>query len=430
MPTKVPETKLRERGSGYELSGFEQTMIFQKEDRGYVRWRNKSMGMYYLDPSPFENTPYKELYISPLKNLPPKDQFIKVTVMETDVFKDVNPVTGEVIQIDLKFVSGFEIRDPNEIRGNRLLNPEEFVNAAALPISDKNLPFEQIKECLGMYMVASPKVSEIEQGGINTVILGDTQTHNKWVNFQRMTSIIPSEFRYVASKKYYKAIESGAVPKAKNCEEVSLAFLNREDVPIQIPMPFDDLEFKPYMSYKEDFMERKPMARAFLLDSLLYTPEISFSLRRRVEEQMVFMVEDTLASEDLPCYQDVGSAATRLTLSVARLNFQQFASLQDMKKGVSLWYDAMDKSKRDMQRKGAKGKNFNKKANTPNADLLFSVIEDLNDRGIPLTRANVFACAMLPEYDFEEAIFKLKMQGKIYFPEKDLIALIKGFWTK
>lgn len=429
MPRKAPETKLRERGSGYELSGFEQTMIFQKEDRGYVRWRNKSMGIYYLDPSPFENTPYDELYISPLKDLPPRDQLISVTVKETDIFNDVDPYTKKVKKITLKFVSGYEIKDPKEIRGNRLLNPEEFMNAAALPISEKNLPFEQIKECLGMYMVASPKVSEIEHGGINTVILGDEQTHNKWLNFQRMTSIIPPEFRYVVSKKYYKSIETGAIPKANNCEEVSLAFLNREDVPIQIPMPFEDLEFKPFSQYKEDFMERRPMARAFLLDSLLYTPEINFSLRRRVEEQMVFMVEDTLASEDLPCYQDVGSAATKLTLSVARLNFKRFASLQDMKKGVSLWYEAMDKSKRDMQRKGLKGKNYNKKANTPNADLLYSVIVDLNDRGIPTTRGNVFASAMLSEFDFEDALFKLKMQGKIYFPEKDLIALIKGFWT-
>jgi hypothetical protein len=38
MSRREPLTKLRERDPGFELSGFEQTMIFQKEDLGYVRF--------------------------------------------------------------------------------------------------------------------------------------------------------------------------------------------------------------------------------------------------------------------------------------------------------------------------------------------------------------------------------------------------------
>ncbi len=424
MPKKVPETKLRERGNGFELSGFEQTMIFQKEDWGYVRWINRQMGMYYLDPSPFKNTPYDEIYVSPLNNLPPREKLISVTVRETDTYNDLDPISGKLKKFTIKIVTGYEIKDPNDIRGNRLLNSEEFMNAASLPISERNLPFENIRECLGMYLVASPKISIIEPGGINTVILGTHQKHDKWLNFKRMTSVIPKEFRYITSKNFYKSIENGAIPNPRNSNEVSLAFLNREDAPIQIPMPFEDLEFKPFSSYKEDFYERMPMAKAFVLDSLLYTPEIKFGLRRRVEEYMVFMVEEVLASEDMPCYQDVGSAATRLTMSIARLNFKMFATLKDLKEGVALWFEAMELSKKQQQKRGGKRSNMNKKASSPKADQLFEELKILNDADVPLTLANVKGYTKLSELDFEEALFKLKMAGKIYFPTNDLMALI------
>jgi hypothetical protein len=423
MPRRKPLTKLREREQGFELSGFEQTMIFQNEDRGYVRFMNRAMGMFFLDPSSFQNTPYDEIYISPPGKFPPIDRLIKVTVRETDKYPDLDPATEGIRKYILKFVSDWQEVNPNEIRGNKLFNLDEFLNCAALPISDKNLPFDDIKYCLGMYLVASPQLSQMEQGGINTVILGTKEKKTKWMNFKRMTSIIPQEFRRVSSKNYYKSIKLGQPPKTPDSFEVSFAFLNREDTPIQIPMPFEDMKFRSYYSYKGDFQERMPMARAYLLDTLLFKPEIPKNLRRRVEEAMVFMVDEVLVAEDIPCYQDVGSAVTKLTTSFARLNFNQNATLSDLNEGKELWFTAMELSKKQHKPKGGSKKRYKP---TPEQEILYAEINELDDSGIPLTLENIKAYTKVDTTTFEDALYKLKISGKIYFPNNDTIGLIKS----
>lgn len=273
-----------------------------------------------------------------------------------------------------------------------------------------------------MYLVASPQLSQLEQGGINTVVLGTNEKKSKWLNFKRMTSIIPPEFRRVSSKNYYKSIELGQPNRAPDSFEVSFAFLNRDDTPIHIPMPFEDMKFKSYYSYKDDFQERIPMARAYVLDALLFKPEIPKNLHRRVEEAMVFMVDEALVTKDMPCYQDVGSAVTKLTTSFARLNFNMNATLSDLNEGKSLWFEAMELSKKQYK---AKGGNKARHKSTPEQEILYAEIKELDDAGVPLTLGNIKSYTKLDPSAFEDALYKLKISGKIYFPNNDTVGLIK-----
>lgn len=415
--------KLSDREYGNELSSIEKNLIFQKRDEGYVRIRNKAYGMFYLDPSPFKPTPYNDIYIINPNNFPPLNKFIKVTVPEHDDFIENDPITQMPIKYNLNFVSRWEEGNPNKLIGNRLFNMEEFLDCAALPISNQNLPFDDIKFCIGMYLVASPQLSTIEQGGINTVILGSHEIKNKWQNFKRMTSIIPREFRKATSKNYYKSISTGKIPNASRSEEVNFAFLNKKDTPIHIPMPFEDLKFKGFYKYKDDFQERLPMARAYVLDSLLFTPEIPTKLQRRVEEAMVFMVDEVLAAEDIPCYQDIGSAVTKLTCSFARLNFNMTATLSDLNDGKELWFEAMELSKK--QQKGNKGSSKTNYIPTKDQEILFQEIEIRHEAGMLMTIEDIKKDSKVPKDRFEETLIKLKRSGSIYFPKNNLVNLIK-----
>lgn len=423
MAERVPSARLRNREHGYELASSEHTMIFEKEDRGYVRIKNRTYGMFYLDPSPYLSTPFNEIYVSALNKLPPSGKLVRVTVKETDSYQDVDPITMEPVKIVLKIISGWEPVDPNKIMGNKLFNMEEFLHCVSTPISPHNLPFDDLEYCLGMYLVSAPQISNLEQGGINTVILGKTKQKEKWMNFKRMTSIIPSEFRRQESKNYYKSIEKGKPPKTPNSSEVSLAFLNRKEVPVHIPLPFEDLEFKKYYTYKEEFKDLTTISRAYMIDSLLFQPEIPKNLQRRVEEAMCFIVDDVLSAENLPCYQDIGSVVPKLTTSFARLNFNDNVTLADLNKGKELWYEAMSSSRKD----GGAGRNKSKTyQQTPDGELLLAEILELYETGVPLTIENIKCRTKVHASKFEAALNKLKFAGKIYFPSNDTIGIIKS----
>jgi hypothetical protein len=74
---------LKKRYFGYELSGIEYRLIFEKDDMGYVRFKNKRENSFYLDPSPFLDTQKPDVYVIKAGDLPPAGQLIEVVVTET-----------------------------------------------------------------------------------------------------------------------------------------------------------------------------------------------------------------------------------------------------------------------------------------------------------------------------------------------------------
>ena len=165
------------------------------------------------------------------------------------------------------------------------------------------------------------------------------------------------------------------------------------------------------------------MARAYMLDTLLFQPTIPKTLQRRVEEAMVFMMDETFSSDNLPCYQDVGSAVTKLTTSIARLNFNMNATLSDLNEGKALWFEAMELSKKQM---GLWGGNKNRYKPTPDSELLYKEILELDEIDMPLTIENIASYSKVHPADFEDTLNKLKIAGKIYFPKNDVVGLIKS----
>ncbi|WP_269852049.1 hypothetical protein [Methanosarcina horonobensis] len=63
---------MQERTRGYEFSGAEYKLLFEKENMGYVRFRNQKLGIFYLDPSPFLRNPLNIIYVVKIGEIPQK----------------------------------------------------------------------------------------------------------------------------------------------------------------------------------------------------------------------------------------------------------------------------------------------------------------------------------------------------------------------
>lgn len=109
-------TDLRNRYWGFELSGVEYKLIFEKENMGFVRFANKNKDIFYLDPSPFLNTVKPEIYVLEKCPVPPAGKLIEAIVRETEDKYNLNKTVVEKTLV--KYVIDWKIVDPNKLRTN------------------------------------------------------------------------------------------------------------------------------------------------------------------------------------------------------------------------------------------------------------------------------------------------------------------------
>ncbi|QIB90117.1 hypothetical protein FQU78_02775 [Methanosarcina mazei] len=422
--TNVP---LKNRMYGYELSGSEYQLIFEKDNMGCVRYTDKKNGIFCLDPSPFLNTPRNEIYVIKDRrtcDLPPKGDLIETTVSETERFDNV--VNNEIHSIMINYVSGWQFVDPNKIRSNRLMNKEEFLDYMAIPFVKKSSKeekyyWEDIAFAMGLYCVSSPQLFDFEPGGINTVVMGKDIGRSDWNIFKRISNVVPKEFRNSRYPNFYKSLETPEQPCPVNCTEVNLAYFNVKEVPIHIPLPLD-VEFRSYLSYKDELIDSLPLARGFMLDALLFQPKISDKLQRRIDEAMYFVMEEIVHADALPYQQDIGSVVPKLTTAFARLDTQTNVTLENLNEGKILWAELMTRTKHVV----TAGVDIDELyRQTPYEIRLLGELKELNETGMILTVENIKKYTKVPEWEVEKALKRLSTSGYIYYKFDGTIGIIE-----
>lgn len=401
-------TALKDRYWGFELSGVEYKLIFEKEDMGFVRFANKNKDIFFLDPSPFLNTTKPEIYV--LKNcpVPPGGKLIEAIVRETENKYNFN---GSIVEKTLvKYVIDWKIMDPNKLRTNLTIK-DEFLNYVSAPIPRSIYNFEDLQNCLALTLISAPQLTEMEKGGINSVVLGESNVRSQWAAIKKIMSIIPNEFKRPTSRQYYQLLEDNSRPKPVGCYEVNLAYFNITNVPVHIPLPFD-LKFNPVASYQENLENYLPLARAFMIDALLFQPEIPEVMQKKMEETIYDLISNIISNDLISHTPDIGSIIPKLTTSYARLDFKPNPTSNELNEGKELWDSLMGETEKNRHRP----LDINKLLElTPDEETLYKEIINLKDIGIDLTFENIKKRTSIAEWRFEETLEKLKIKGRIYY---------------
>jgi hypothetical protein len=237
----------------------------------------------------------------------------------------------------LDFGTESERVDPNTIRGNKLLSKEDYMAALASPIKGREYNVEDAIISTALYTVACPPPTDFDQGGINTVVMTTSQDAEKWTMFNRITDGVPSEFRRVNARNFYQSYDNGIVPFTDGSLEVSLAYLNKLTVKPHLMFNFD-YNFKSRLEYKEDMEITLSLRRAFMIDALLFNPEIPDSYIKKFHEVMHEMRETawTIAGEN-PAASNFSDTAVRLAMALARLGFREKVSKIDIDNTIDNW---------------------------------------------------------------------------------------------
>lgn len=408
-------TSLKNREFGYQFSGVEYSLIFENENIGFVRFVDQSENLFYLDPSPFLNTPKAELYV--LENLPfPKrGELIEVSVSGTD--HKIQEIKGTFFKTIIKYVRNWKKINPNILIHRKTLQPVEFKNFFIQAFKGDREYIEQIGYCLSLYAVSSPQNSDYEKGGLNSAMLSNNK---QWNTFRRIMEVIPSEFKQTSARNFYKLLDKEKLINPINSAEVSLAYHNPISMPVQIPVALD-VETKSVSDYKDNIEYEIPMVRAYMLDALLFQPEIPQKLDSYVTDCVYNLIDDIKKSGSIPYNQHLGSAIPKLSSSFARLNFQIETTKDDIIKCVDLWSDMFFYAKKAASTQLTTQELYKLSGNARKLYI------DLNENfgiDILVDRECVKENSNLSEWDLEEALRELDLKGAIYCPDMRHIKLL------
>ena len=404
---------LRNREYGYQLSGIEYSLIFEKDNIGFVRFVDRSEQLFYLDPSPFINAPKLELFVLENCSSPKRGELIEVTVSETDskICKDKDAYS----KIDIKFVRDWKKIDPNKLKHRKTLQAYEFKDFFIRPFKGDRDYIEKVGCCLSLYTLASPQISDYEKGGLNSALLSKKR---EWNTFKRIMDVIPNELKQVSSRNFYKLLDNEEIINPIDSTEVSLAYHNPSTMPVQIPIAMD---VEPVSDYHSNIEYEVPMVRSYILDALLHKPEIPKKLDSYVTNCVYNLIEDIKKSGRIPYSQHMGSAIPKLSLSFARLNFENETTKNDITEGVDLWSEMFKHAK--------------KMASTQiNPHDLYKLSEkarkvyiDLHETfgiDVAIDKENFKKNSTLFAWDLEEALRELDIKGAIYCPDNQHIKLL------
>ncbi len=403
------------REYGYQLSGIEHSLIFEKDNTGFVRFADRSEKLFYLDPSPFLKTLKLELYV--LENCPPpkKGELIEVTVSETDykIYKDKDTYSKFII----KYIKDWKKIDPNKLTHRKPLYSFEFENFFMRPFKGKRDYIEEVGYCLSLYTVSNPQISDYEKGGLNSALLSKER---HWNAVKRIMDVIPIEFKKPSSRNFYKLLDKEEIINPVNSTEVSLAYYNPLTMPVQIPIAMD-VETKPISDYHKDIEYEIPMVRSYIFDALLHQPEIPKKLDSYVTNCIYNLVENVKKSGRIPYTQNLGSAIPKLSLSFARLNLEDETTKRDITEGVDLWSEMFKRAKqmasiqinpRDLYRL------------SENARKTYIDLHEIFGIDMPIEKVNLKNILKISEWDLEEALRELDIKGATYSPDNQHIKLL------
>lgn len=211
------------------------------------------------------------------------------------------------------------------------------------------------------------------------------------------------------------------MPDPVGCSEVSLSYYNVTESPFDIPLPFN-VEFKSKASYAENQGIIFPFARGFLLDTLLFQPDIANEDVKTFENIMYDSTQEFSRLYNVMPNVRRGASVVRLATSYARLNFEAVASRNAMKKSTDAWAVLAD----EILTTGATAKSHSGVLNLPPDEMaVMNELTLMKETGIALTVANLIQRRLKLVKPLSNVLKKLVDKNYIYFPNKDTIRFIK-----
>jgi hypothetical protein len=408
---------LKNRIYGHSLSVIEKELIFSKEDTGFVRPIHSSGAVFYLDPSPFLQTPKREVFVA---HCPPPEKGALVKASVSAVKQDVLKDRAGYYTLLVKYVDAWSPVDPNTLLTKRgIISADEIHDYFTKPYLGEEEIVDSVALCSALYAVSSPPLLE-EKGGVYAAILGKKKP---WLGFKKSLNIIPWEFRQVSSPFYYKITELEKNVENTKAEEINLAYLNPERLPMHIPVVLDGVDVRSTKSYSLDMQSLNPMVTAFILDSLIIRPEIPPSLESYVTDTLYTVVDEFKGSGWVPYKQDFGSLVPRLSLSFARYHAHRKLSKKDVTQAVDLWSDMYYRAKKveSTQYNVSQLYRLDDKSRKLYLDLVDSYGLEIP---IPLHEVRKQITSFRNEGDFEEALDTLNRYGLLTKPGHDSIKIL------
>ena len=408
---------LKNRIYGHSLSAIEKELIFSREDTGFVRQIHASGAVFYLDPSPFLQTPRREVYIA---HCPPPENGTLVTASVSAVKQDTMKDRYGHYTLVVKYVDSWSPVDPNTLVTKRgILSPEEIHDYFTKPYLGEEEVVDGIALCSALYAVSSPPLLE-QKGGVTAAILGKRKP---WLGFKKSLNIIPREFRQVTSPFYYTISEHEKKVENTIAAEINLAYLNPGQLPMHIPVVLEEVSVRPSPGYSLDMQSLNPMVTAFILDSLIIKPEIPRSLESYVADAFHTVVEEFKGSGWVPYKQDFSSLVPRLSLSFARYHAHLKLSKKDVTQAVDLWSDMYYRAKKVVSTQYEVSRLY--RLDDRSRKLYLDLVDSYGlEIPIPLQEVRRQITSFRNEWDFEEALDTLNRYGLLIKPEHDWIKIL------
>lgn len=332
---------LDDRTYGFEFSGSEYTLLFKSDDMGFVRFDGKSRTKFYLDPSPFFPNPRNEVYVLDGCPVPLKQKLIRILAKNEDSF--ITGKAGDYQKQIIKYVRSWEEVDPNTLFRRENIYFDEYVDffADSFKTTIAGDIVDPIASTMAIYTASSHVLGCNEKGGINTAVRYAGKT-KLWDNFKKLLNPIPNEFKKASSNYFFKYGEQEQIVNPLASSEVNLAFRDPKELIAQIPISLIKLDVNNSESYKENFQYLLPFIRAYELDALLFTPDISPQVGKAIED-LVYEIKETVDKNPHMTYnQDIGAAVPKISSSLARLHHSPGVTKDHVRETKTTWFDSYE----------------------------------------------------------------------------------------
>jgi hypothetical protein len=339
---------------------------------------------------------------------PPQKELVKVHVIDTEVVHE--QVIDGFSKMIVKIVSSWESIDCNTItRARSILDFEEVIDYLQMPyVGDKG-----IIECIGLgsgiYINSTPPCGR-KTGGINAAVLGKQKNWNGYTG--SMNSVIPSDFKRMASDYFYRISEQDLPVELGNRREISLSYLNPEMTSMQIPVILDVDDVRSRKKLNEYCKEDYPVLNAYLIDSLLMNPSLPGNLDSYIVEKTYEFKNDVIDMGGLSYNQDLGSSLPLMSLAYARLQHKSECSKDDVKEVFEFSMDMIHWTSRELS---TPLKPFERYTLKRDEETLYKDMCNAFGTDVNVSVEEAKNATVLNPFAFDDALKKLNSKGLVLF---------------
>ena len=329
---------LQDRTWGEEFSVLERKLMFNPKYKniGCVEYIPSSNKHFYLNPSPYKSR-HDVVFFVESGDRPEQGSWVEVEVASEERLFD-RPSDG---YLTFKAVSGWKPFDPYPLlEHGRLIEPWQFKQFFEFPFKGDKDSIEQLSECCSLYVLSSPPIAHIT-GGVNTAVLGRKYL---WDHFRNAMKVLPSEFFRASSRYYYLMTDSEKRTLRSDSEEISQAIYYPKETAVHIPIVIENVSLKmKAREFQEYVAEERKLMIPYVMESLYLKPNVE-NVRERIVDAIDEMKAHFEKKGRASYIQNLGSAATTLSASTARLYSHKSVRSQDIDYTVDLWKEAYNRA--------------------------------------------------------------------------------------